>query len=151
MRRDQGLVIDMTMFHNDPTDRSNGGGSSRRGGSQSKRDGRQQMNMVEDSSSSNNLSQNFSNFSFGESSQSSHSYYPPYYQQISYPSYYQQPSFMAHDCYPPIQAPQYYQEPHHQQIDQTRSGLFDSIFGQGNRHTDSESESYDPPRHSTIW
>ena len=143
-RRDRSLVIDMTSFRPDmPSDSSLGG--SRRGGSHSKR-GRRQKNIANEESSTSNIEQSFSDFGIDESSQSSQ----------GYPPYYQHPYLSTYDQYTSGQAPPYYQLPMSCQnpyYQQSSSGFFNYVFGQGDTQSDSQNESggYDLPHHSTMW
>lgn len=119
----------------------------RRESSKSRKKGKRKQKVSLEDSSSSSIAQSFGDFGIGDSSQSS---------QVSYPPVYHYPSFNPYNQYASDEASSYshqsmnYEDPYHQQ---SSSGFYGYIFGQGATQDDSQSESrdYDPPRHSTMW
>ena len=87
------MYVDMTIFQVDHI------GDNSRSEPQQRRNRRQQHEISEDSSFGN-MSQNLSGFGIGTSSQSSHVYYPPFYQY---------PDYMSYGHHLPVMAPSYHQ------------------------------------------
>ena len=114
------------------------------GRSQSRR-GRTKEIVPQEESSSSHVAQSLSEFSIGDSSQTSQGYYPGTYQY---------PYFNTHNEYtsggdPSLHPSSTNYDPYHQQ---QSCGFFGYVFGQGDTQDDSQSESgnYDLARHSTM-